>query len=123
MLGDHLLTGRCPKPVFNMASIINSSPNKQHGLYQAERYNKSAMISTMQLRGEYNFGRKVFIGSNAINPPVPINCQKLTSSIPGCCEEECKPVIIRDADKTLHLLPQGTLSNFCTNVPIYVPIY
>jgi len=43
--------------------------------------------------------------------------------------EKGKPIIIRDADKTVHLLPQGTLSNFCrashfishfgSNVPFY----
>jgi len=26
-----------------------------------------------------------------------LGCQKLTSSIPGCCEEERKPIIIHDA--------------------------
>jgi hypothetical protein len=28
--------------------------------------------------------------------------------------EKCKPIIIRDANKAFHFLPQGTLSNFCT---------
>ena len=31
--------------------------------------------------------------------------------------EKCIPIIIRNADKTFHLLPQGTLSNFCIKVP------
>jgi hypothetical protein len=33
--------------------------------------------------------------------------------------EKCKPIIIRNADKTVHLLPQGTLSTFCINAPFY----
>jgi hypothetical protein len=27
----------------------------------------------------------------------------------GCCEEECKPIIIRDADKALHLISSERL--------------
>jgi len=37
----------------------------------------------------------------------------------GCCEEEWTPIIIRDADKAPHFLPQETLSNFCTNRPLH----
>jgi hypothetical protein len=33
------------------------------------------------------------------------------------CEEKCTPIIIRNADKALHSLPQGTLSNFFINAP------
>jgi hypothetical protein len=33
--------------------------------------------------------------------------------------EECKPIIIRDAGKALHLLPQGALSTFCINAPFH----
>jgi len=29
----------------------------------------------------------------------------------GCCEEECKPIIIRDADKTMHLVLPGTFTD------------
>jgi hypothetical protein len=41
----------------------------------------------------------------------------------ACCEEKCTPIIIRDADKALHLMPQGTLSNFCTSAPIYANVF
>jgi hypothetical protein len=30
-----------------------------------------------------------------------------------------KPIIIRDADKALHLLDQGALSTFCINEPFH----
>ncbi len=33
--------------------------------------------------------------------------------------EEHKPIITRDADKTLHLQPQVTVSNFCMDVPFH----
>ena len=29
----------------------------------------------------------------------------------GCCEEKCTPIIIRDADKALHLVFPGTLTD------------
>ena len=38
---------------------------------------------------------------------------------PWLMGEKCKPIIIRNADKTVHLLPQGTLSTFCINAPFY----
>jgi hypothetical protein len=31
--------------------------------------------------------------------------------------EEIKPLIIRDADKTLHFVPRATIGNFCTKLP------
>jgi hypothetical protein len=36
----------------------------------------------------------------------------------SCCEEKYRPLNICDADITLHLPPQVTLSHFCTNVPL-----
>jgi hypothetical protein len=41
----------------------------------------------------------------------------------GCCEEKFTSLIIRDADKVLHLLPQGTLSNFCTSAHINANLF
>jgi hypothetical protein len=42
---------------------------------------------------------------------------------PWLLGEECKPIIIRHADKAFHFLPQGTLNNFCTNVQPHIEIY
>jgi hypothetical protein len=42
---------------------------------------------------------------------------------PWLLGEECKPIIIRDANKAFHLLPQGTLSNFYTNAQLRIGIY
>jgi len=36
----------------------------------------------------------------------------------GCCEEERKPIIIRDVEKAIYSLPQGMLSKFCTNATL-----
>jgi len=33
----------------------------------------------------------------------------------GCCEEECKRIIIRNVAKALYLLPHGTLNIFRIN--------
>jgi len=33
--------------------------------------------------------------------------------------EKCKPLVICDSDKALHLLSQGKLSNCCTNAPLH----
>jgi hypothetical protein len=41
----------------------------------------------------------------------------------ACCEEKFTSFIIRDADKALHLLPQGTLSTFCTSASIYANVF
>ena len=37
--------------------------------------------------------------------------------------EECKLIIVREADINLHMLLQGTLSNYCTNVLLHIEIY
>jgi hypothetical protein len=42
---------------------------------------------------------------------------------PQLVGEKFKPIIIRDADKVIYLLPQGTLSNFYSNVQLYIEIY
>jgi hypothetical protein len=41
----------------------------------------------------------------------------------GCCEEKFTSLIIRDADKALYLMPQGTLSNFCTSAHINANLF
>jgi len=41
----------------------------------------------------------------------------------GYCKEECKPIIIREAKKAFHLLPQGMLSNFCTSLLHFFILY
>jgi len=43
----------------------------------------------------------------------------MTLCSPSLLGQKCKPIIIRDAYKAIYLLLQGTLSNFCTNVPYY----
>jgi hypothetical protein len=53
-------------------------------------------------------GYEICFASSWLPEPHLINLQLLGG--------ECKPIIIRDADKALHLLPQKTLSNLCTNV-------
>ena len=52
---------------------------------------------TIKLYGAWSLNKKGSPGFSLRNRLLPPGCQKFTSSIPGCCEEKCKPIIIRDA--------------------------